>query len=135
MSTQKTVAPAKTKYEDCVRAAIAPVDRRMDCWRWANREHLYIDREELLESMSARACKHIIVDTRDDDVAGGKIYGAIHIADKSFNERSVLQILSQARQLQTPPATPQVKAQHASSGAGLLTGSATSSILVVFHCM
>ena len=126
-----TLAPVKHKntYEECVRAAIAPVSRRMDCWKWANQERLYMDREELLESMSARSRTHIIVDTRDDDAAGGHIYGAIHLPDGSFNEQSVLKILAQVRQLHASSTTPQTASNHAS------VGTTPKTILVIFHCM
>ena len=125
-----TLTPIKhaSDYEGCVRVAIAPVDRRMDCWRWANQERLYMDREELLKSMSAKTRTHIIVDTRDDDAGGGHIYGAIHLPDGSFNEKSVLKILTLARQLHASLATPQTALKHVSS-------TAPKQILVVFHCM
>ena len=127
---------ALTKYEECLRNAIAPVDRRMDCWRWANLQNLYIDRQELLESMSARTCNHIIVDTRDDDAAGGHIYGAIHLPDSKFDERSILKILTQVQELHKKSTEPQTTAlKHDPGAVTSFIIAEKSPTLVVFHCM
>jgi len=100
-----------TSQDDAVRQALARVSAREDCWRWANAQNMYIAQAELLASMDAEQPYHVIVDTRDEDVAGGMIIGALHVPDASFGIEAVRTILRSIQAL------------------------STENVLLVFHCM
>ena len=68
------------KHAEAAANVIATVGRRDDLFPWAQRAGMFIQREELLDAM-AQGRPYVIVDTRDDDFAGGMIKSAMHLAD------------------------------------------------------
>ena len=55
---------------------------------------MYVSREELIELQ--RTGSAIVVDVRDEDVAGGQINGALHMADDTFGSAQVRTLLEAA---------------------------------------
>jgi hypothetical protein len=103
-----TVANLSPAAADALQEALLAVGHRSDWYQWADQAGLYISRETLLSRMATGSSVNV-VDTRDDDVAGGMIRGARHMADGGFGAGEVLALLDPS---------------HAADGA-----------LLVFHCM
>lgn len=63
---------------------------------WCRSTGLYIEREELIALQDDPTQAVVVVDTRDDDVVGGMIAGAIHCPDGSFAGSTVLKVINAA---------------------------------------
>jgi hypothetical protein len=111
-----------------MRLAVGPRD---DCYKWCEAEGMFIDADHLLQLMD-RAQQPgtgplvLVVDTRDDDVAGGMVHGAIHAADGTFEAEGLAAVLEHADQL--------LKASRCAAAADTLTP-IPPKVCVVFHCM
>ena len=90
---------ADPEVEETLASALAAVGERSDCYHWARGAGLYVPREALYAALDAGTPPTIIVDTRDDDACGGRIKGALHMADGDFGPRQVLELLARAREL------------------------------------
>lgn len=102
------------------------VGLRDDCYQWCKEEGMYCSQDELLGWMDSEEPNSplvLVVDTRDDDVAGGMIRGAIHAPDGTFADEGLVTVLHRASELLK-------KAQDAAS-----SYSRAAKVAVVFHCM
>mmetsp|Transcript_33864 Transcript_33864/g.95161 ORF Transcript_33864/g.95161 Transcript_33864/m.95161 type:complete len:211 (-) Transcript_33864:120-752(-) len=100
--------------ERAIREALAGVASCHDEYSWASDNGVYMAQDDLLARQAAGE-PIVIVDARDEDVAGGMIRGAMHLPDGSFDAESVMRVLRRAREI---------------------SGPATAiPVTVVFHCM
>ena len=102
------------EVEKTLASVLAAIGERSDCYHWARGAGLYVPREALYAVLDAGTPPTIIVDTRDDDACGGRIKGALHMADSNFGPQQVLELLARAREL------------AAARGA---------EVMICFHCM
>ena len=111
------VGPWLDSAEEKMEDALETVAQRSDWFAWARSSGLYISREELIELQSRGLA--VVVDTRDDDVAGGRITGAMHLADSTFRAAQVRTVLEEAARRR--------------AAASVVDGESVQTI--VFHCM
>eukprot|EP00971_Amphidinium_carterae_P021765 429380-Amphidinium_carterae.1 len=74
-----------------MRNVVGPKD---DWYHWCHQSGMYISQDELLALMDDPLRTVIVVDTRDDDVKGGMIRGALHAADSTFDDVGLRSLLA-----------------------------------------
>lgn len=77
-----------------VSAAARRAGRRGDWYLWAKEIGLYIDQDELVALLKDESERLLVVDTRDDDVGGGHVRGALHCPDGTFLHGGLDKVLS-----------------------------------------
>jgi hypothetical protein len=105
---------SKDEADDLAGCALDTVDPRQDVYHTCQRKGMFLTREAMIARQEVGPV--IVVDTRDDDVIGGMISGALHLPDGTWAStsgalESVHIILDKARE------------------------SASPKVCVVFHCM
>lgn len=104
-------------------AAISSIGPRSDWSGWARGDGLYLRRDALIHRLDDGS-PTVVVDVRDDDAIGGRIRGAMHLADEEFNADSILAIIERVRELAAAPTTDEM----ADDGY-------VPAVSVVIHCM
>ena len=156
-SDGRLVTETSIAHLPSVVAAIAQVGPHSDHYDWARRGGLYLRREALVTRLLSQRCARagaaahdgaeaqppsptVVVDTRDDDAAGGCIRGALHLPDGRFDASSVAQILQRVRHEAAAHLEKDACAADDEGGSAASVGAAAGPseegrCLVVFHCM
>ena len=79
--------------DEIIRGALSSVAPRADCYHWAWESGLYLSRDALLEQLATAGASVLVVDVRDEDVAGGMISGAINRPDGQWDDTVVVELL------------------------------------------
>jgi hypothetical protein len=58
-----------------------------DHFPWAKQNQVFLEAVELKEHLLAGGTDVLVLDTRDDDAAGGHVHGALHWPDSTFDAR------------------------------------------------
>ena len=84
-------------------SALESVGHSSDWYHWARSEGLYFNRDALVSRLRSgdglddrSAGRIIVLDVRDEDVAGGMVRGAIHCPDGRFGAECILELLRRA---------------------------------------
>jgi len=86
-------------HEEAMQAMRAAVTPRFDAYPWCKEQCMYVPQEYVVEQLrdTSNSLSLVVVDTRDDDVAGGMITGAMHAADGEFEDIGLLALLARIR--------------------------------------
>lgn len=130
--------------------ATASVAGHSDWYRHCQDNEMYITRRELVallqkqKETAGAAVVVVVADTRDDDVAGGMIAGAVHTPDSTFGAESILKLANLAARTSNTSITSNTAtsaARTATTTSTAITTPTTASSdgsiprFIVFHCM